>query len=99
MGDMANDFRHGGLENCRPCLAVTDQGYGGFVAARATLPENEQCPRMHGVIRAEGVEFVHASSIRLYSPYSGYTGTFKGKQCVYPECEGAAGKKRLPIAW
>ena len=66
--DFQNEVRQGGHPGCQACRAVTDQNFGGYIMATAYFPHDCDCPKTHGVIRASGVHFKHASSISLSLP-------------------------------
>ena len=56
--DFANELRAGGGDpQCRPCLAVSDLGFGGTIAAGPYTPQYDACPKSHGVMRLESVQF------------------------------------------
>jgi len=75
--DFAKEMRHyyqttgsAAHPNCRPCGAVSDMGFSGYIMAMAYFhADYDRCPKDHGVIEISGVAFHHGSSISLYHDY------------------------------
>jgi len=58
--------------NCRPCRAVSEMHYTGYIIAMAHFNrDSDKCPKDHGRIQVSGVAFNHASSMHLYHDYAG----------------------------
>jgi hypothetical protein len=72
--DFAKEMRYynGAHPNCRPCLAVSEMGFGGKITAMSHFHHTfTKCPKDHGVIQISGAVFKHASKIEFYSAYHG----------------------------
>jgi len=76
--DFAKEMRHylektGAAQhpNCRPCLAVSEMAFAGYIIGMAHFHYFKKCPKDHGVIDVTGVAFKHGSQIRLYHGFTG----------------------------
>lgn len=92
--DFAKEMRHylettgaASHPNCRPCLAVSELGFSGYVIGMAHFHYYSKCPKDHGMIDVTGVYFNHGSNMRLYHGYTGGN---------YPY---DVGSQNFPAAW
>jgi len=92
--DFAKEMRHylektGAAQhpNCRPCLAVSEMAFAGYIIGMAHFHYINKCPKDHGVIDVTGVVFKHGSNLRLYHGFTGGN---------YPD---GVGVKNFPAAW
>jgi len=68
--DWAKEARARPNPNCRPCLAITDMGFGGKILTMGYMTSySHMCPKTHGLVQASGVAFKHVGPLHLYHNY------------------------------